>query len=105
MEDGLTINQLIVRAAYEKLTLEIDYIKGTKEKSTRKISNISFSGEYGIEYISAFCHLKNEQRTFKISRIVDARIVPSVSQRLVKQSSNYEFDASKPIFNLYREVY
>ncbi|MDE6560734.1 MAG: WYL domain-containing protein [Muribaculaceae bacterium] len=105
MEEGVTIKQLIVLAAYKKLTLEIDYVKGDNEKSTRIISNISLSSEYGIEYISAFCHLKNEQRTFKISRIVDAHIVPSGSERMVRQSCNYEFDANKPIFNLYGDIY
>ncbi len=37
--------------------------------STRKLSDIHYSDEFGEEYIEGFCHLRNERRTFKISRI------------------------------------
>ncbi len=105
MEEGITIQQIISRAIEDHLTLEIDYAKSSFEKSTRTISEVSISTEYGVGYISAYCHMRQEQRTFKISRIVDARIVPSSNKRAVKQVFNYEFDASKPIFNLYGEKY
>lgn len=105
MEEGVTIEQIIRRAIEDGLTLEIEYAKNSFEKSTRVISDVSVSDEYGLGYISAYCHMREEQRTFKISRIVDARIVPSSSKRTSKQLYNYEFDASKPIFNLYGEEY
>ena len=98
MEEGVTIEQIIKRAIEDKLTLEIDYAKNSydsNEKSSRVISGVSISPEYGVGYISAYCHKRNEKRTFKISRIVDAKIVPK----------NYEFDASKPIFKFYGEEY
>ena len=90
MEEGVSIEQLIRRAIEDGLTLEIDYAKNSYEKSSRVISNIT---------------LREEDRTFKISRIVDARIVPSSSKRTAKQMFNYDFDPSKPIFNLYGEEY
>lgn len=105
MEEGVTIEQIIRRAIEDGLTLEIEYAKNSFEKSTRVISDVSVSDEYGLGYISAYCHMREEQRTFKISRIADARIVPSSSKRTAKQLYNYEFDASKPIFNLYGEEY
>lgn len=105
MEEGLTIEQIIWRAIEDGLTLEIDYVNNSFEKSSRIISDISISKEYGPGHISAYCHLKEELRTFKISRIVDARIVPSSNRRPVKQLFNYEFDHSKPIFPLYGEEY
>lgn len=105
MEEGVTIKQIIQRAIEDGLTLEIEYVKNGFEKSSRVISDISISDEYGLGYISAYCHMREEQRTFKISRIVDARIVPSSSKRTSKQLYNYEFDASKPIFNLYGKEY
>lgn len=105
MEEGVTIEQIIKRAIEDKLTLEIDYAKNSHEKSSRVISDVSISSEYGVGYISAYCHMREEQRTFKISRIVDARIVSNSSKRTAKQLYNYEFDASKPIFNLYGEEY
>lgn len=105
MEEGVTIQQIIRRSIEYGLTLEIEYAKNSFEKSSRIISDISVSEEYGLGYISAYCHMKEEQRTFKISRIVDARIVSNSSKRTAKQLYNYEFDASKPIFNLYGEEY
>ena len=59
MEKGIA--QLINRAIEDKLTLEIDYAKNSFEKSTRIISDITRSSEFGVGYISAYCHLKNEQ--------------------------------------------
>lgn len=105
MEEGVTVPKLIQRAIEDKLTLEIDYAKSDYEKSTRTISDIAISDEYGVGYISAYCHMREEQRTFKMSRIIDARIVPSSAKRAAKQLTNYEFDASKPIFNLYGEKF
>ena len=105
MEEGVTIEQIIKRAIEDKLTLEIDYAKNSFEKSSRIISEVSISPEYGVGYISAYCHMREEERTFKISRIVDARIVPSTNRRTIQPLFNYEFDASKPIFNLYGEEY
>ena len=103
MEEGITIAQLINRAIEDKLTLEIDYAKNSFEKSTRIISDITRGSEFGVGYIIAYCHLKNEQRTFKIVRILDARIVPN--KQRPAQLFNYEFDPSKPIFNLYGEKF
>lgn len=103
MEEGITIEQLINRAIEDNLTLEIEYAKSSYEKSSRIISDISMSSEFGIGYISAYCHMRNEQRTFKIVRILDARIVPS--KQRPEQSFNYDFDPSKPIFNLYGEKF
>lgn len=105
MEEGVTIEQIIRRAINEGLTIEIEYAKNSLEKSSRVISDISVSDEYGSGYISAYCHVRKEQRTFKVSRIVDVRIVQSSDKRTTKQLYNYEYDASKPIFNLYGEVY
>lgn len=105
MEEEVTIEQIIKRAIEDKLTLEIDYAKNSYEKSSRVISDVSISSEYGVGYISAYCHMREEERTFKISRIVDARIVPNPNRRTIKPQFNYEFDASKPIFNLYGEEY
>jgi len=105
MEEGVIIEQLIKRAIEDGLTLKIEYAKNSYENSSRVISNIKISQEYGLGYISAYCHMREEERTFKMSRIVDARIVHSSSKRQGKQLLNYDFDPSKPIFNLYGEKY
>ena len=105
MEEGVSIEQLIRHAIEDGLTLEIDYAKNSYEKSSRVISHITLSTEYGTGYISAYCHMRGEDRTFKISRIIDARIVPNPNRKIIKPQVNYEFDPSKSIFNLYGEEY
>ena len=105
MEKGVAIEQIVRRAIEDGLTIEIEYVKNNSEKSLRVISDVSLSKECGSEYVSAYCHKSSAQRTFKISRIVDARIVPDSSKSIVQQSYNYEYDGKKPIFNLYGEKY
>lgn len=50
-------------------TLEITYVKFNGEQSRRTISEITPSDEWGEGYIHAYCHLRDDYRTFKISRI------------------------------------
>lgn len=67
------IEKLLKEAISGGLTLEIEYSKQSGISSRRIISEIEYSTEYGNEYIEAFCHLRKERRTFKISRIDSAR--------------------------------
>lgn len=66
-EDKIAV---LEQAMNDGSTLEIDYEKYDGEQSHRSISNIQYSDEYGDDYISAFCHLRGEDRTFKIDRIL-----------------------------------
>ncbi len=68
------IEKLIKKAIDDGLSLTIEYSSYSHENSRRVISEIKNSAEYGKGYIEAFCHLRNERRTFKISRIVNATI-------------------------------
>lgn len=96
---------IINRAIQDNLSIEIDYVNKKGERSTRILSDVFHSEEHGIGYISAYCHLKDDERTFKISSIIDARIVPKQDPRTKNQSLDYDFDENKPIFNLFGEVY
>lgn len=66
-EDKIAV---LEQAMNEGSTIEIDYEKYDGEQSHRSISKIQYSDEYGDDYISAFCHLRGEDRTFKIDRIL-----------------------------------
>ena len=60
--------------------VEIQYTKYNSEKSERKLSEIEYSNDfqnfgYNNDHISAFCHLRNERRTFKINRISKIRLL------------------------------
>lgn len=65
----MSIKEYIDQAIKDGKSITISYVKYGGEFSTRKISDIKYSDEFGPDYISAYCHLRNENRTFKISRI------------------------------------
>ena len=66
------IDNLINSAIENGWSLVIKYRKYSGEVSVRKISDIYYSDEFGEEYIDAFCHKREERRTFKINRILAA---------------------------------
>ena len=68
----MEIGDYIKEAIQQNKEITIKYQKYDGSVSTRRISNIELSDEYGDGYIRAYCHLRNEERTFKISRIIEA---------------------------------
>lgn len=97
-------------------TIEIEYTKNDGTSSVRKLSDVNLSDEYGNMYISAFCHLRNEERTFKISRIKkvvflnngDSGESKSLQSILIAPKNNqmpYRFNPNKKIYKLYGEDY
>lgn len=61
--------------------IEIEYVKYDGTRSRRRVSNISYCNDYenyGYEndHISGFCHLRGENRHFKIDRIQSIRVLP-----------------------------
>lgn len=77
----MTFNEVIKEAIANNQKLEIIYSDSNGKSSTRQISNVNYSTAYqknkniNPEYISAYCHLRNENRTFKINRIEKVRFV------------------------------
>ncbi len=67
----MDIRNFINKAIRDHSDIIIKYQKDDGSISTRKLSNIDYSDEFGNEYIKAFCHLRKEDRTFKISRILE----------------------------------
>lgn len=63
------VEKEINKAIETNSTIEIEYCKYNGEISVRIISDIEYSSEFGAGYISAYCHTRKEQRTFKMSRI------------------------------------
>lgn len=68
-------------------TITIKYSKYHGEQSVRQISNIQYSDEFGENYIEAFCHKRQENRTFKISRILSIEDIADIPS----SSSSVEF--------------
>ncbi len=48
---------------------EIEYVNGSGESSRRRIHIQTYNGS---PYLKAYCHLRNEPRTFRIDRIREA---------------------------------
>ncbi|MCG9793312.1 WYL domain-containing protein [Flavobacterium algicola] len=74
------IEALITRAINENKTIRISYQNNDGEASVRTLSQIRFNNEFQNDgffnaHIKAFCHLRQEERTFKISRIIKAEII------------------------------
>ncbi len=76
-------HQVIDQAINENKPIEFNYTKYSGETSKRKVSNISYSNEYGgygynNDHIKGYCHLRREDRTFRISRMSNIKIVSTI---------------------------
>lgn len=69
------IEEIIKQANVEDKKLLIHYRKNNGDVSERIIGNIAPSVQFGKGYIEAFCYKQNDKRTFKLDRIVDAKII------------------------------
>lgn len=69
------VEEILAQASSEDKKVFIHYRKGNGELSERVIGGIIPSEEYGEGYIEAFCYKQNDKRTFRIDRILDARII------------------------------
>ena len=74
------IESVVTRALKENKTIKISYQNYDGEASERILSQIRFNNEFQNDgflnaHIKAFCHLRQEERTFKISRIIKAEII------------------------------
>lgn len=74
------INSLINYAIDNNKKLKIEYVNFNNVPSESVISNLQINNEfeengYSDQHIKAFCHSRNEDRTFKISRITKASII------------------------------
>lgn len=116
------IREEIQRAIGTHAIIEIEYVDWNGKSSVRRLSDVQYSLEYGDSHISAFCHSRQAQRTFRIDRIqkltfVEAGVVApkgasefsQTSESIPEPSSEskpkvkevYQFNPDKPIFQLY----
>lgn len=66
----MAIEEIIHRAVVLRETIKIEYCTRKGAVITCHINNIEYSRNYGAMYIEAFCLNVEEDRTFKISRIM-----------------------------------
>lgn len=77
VHEQLSVAEVIKIAIQRKQKLEIDYQKIDGTGSLRVLNYISYSDEYTPygSYIKGVCQLRSEERTFKVARIRNAKIV------------------------------
>ncbi len=77
----MTFNEVIKESVSKNCRVEISYKSYNQENSIRQLSNVEYSNEFqkhhgnNYDYISAYCHLRNDKRTFKLDRIEKIRLV------------------------------
>lgn len=107
------IYEEIQRAIDTGAIIEIAYTKFDGTSSIRRLSDVKYSDEFGHTHIKAFCHMRNEERTFKIDRISRVTFISSpnanTKQSVLINPINvdlpYRFNPNKRIFALYGEDY
>ena len=62
--------QAIERAIRGHTRIRITYTDINQRVTYREITPSHFTKEHGIAYLVAFCHLRNEKRTFRLSRLM-----------------------------------
>ena len=61
--------QTIEQAIRAHSRIKITYTDINQKITYREITPSHFTKEHGIAYLVAFCHLRNEKRTFRLSRL------------------------------------
>jgi ATP-dependent exoDNAse (exonuclease V) alpha subunit len=79
-DSTVTITTKLVRAIARKKSVKIQYQNFDGDVSERQLSDIKMTEEfndygYSLQHIKAYCHLRNEERSFKISRIKSIEIL------------------------------
>ena len=70
-----SIEEAIIDAVDRKKAIRFSYSKFNGDSSTRTVSEVNYSHDFGDDYISGYCHLRNEDRTFKINRISKIELI------------------------------
>lgn len=78
LEKQQTIPQKMHKAIMEGKKVKIIYSNNENQVSQRILSNIRYNNDfdgYNNAHIKAYCHVRNEERSFKICRITSLDIV------------------------------
>jgi len=74
--DGIQLPTALGEAIYGGKRLQITYVDRDGERTTRWITPIQVMGLADYIYLRAHCHLRNDERTFRLDRIVEIRVEP-----------------------------
>lgn len=75
-KEDLSVKDILDEAMRTNKSIIITYQNFKGEGSERTLHNINYTDSFeGEEYITAFCELRKEDRTFKISRIIKVEVI------------------------------
>jgi DNA polymerase III subunit epsilon len=74
-EEAFALPPLLSEALSNRLSLEIHYMTPTQSVSIRRVDPIAVVPNRDALYLRAYCHLRQDERTFRIDRITQMRIV------------------------------
>ena len=69
--DGLALPPPITEALAAGLRLEIRYVSALQVETVREVEPLQILCEGDYLYLRAFCHLRQDERTFRLDRIVE----------------------------------
>jgi len=72
--DGIQLPTDLSEAIYSGKRIEITYIDKEGETTQRWITPIQVMGLQDYIYLRAYCHLRRDERTFRLDRIVEVRV-------------------------------
>lgn len=80
LNSSLSIKDELIKAINGKHKIKILYENFNGETSERKLSDVKMTDEfnsfgYDEQHIKAYCHLRNEERSFKINRIKKIELI------------------------------
>jgi DNA polymerase-3 subunit epsilon len=70
-----TLNATLQDALHTGRCLHIRYQAGNATQTSRMVQPLEMSYERGHRYLRAFCHLRQDERNFRLDRIVEVKIV------------------------------
>src|SRR5262249_7155314 len=73
--DGILLPPILQEALTNGLSLEIRYMSAGMDVSVRQVDPLAIVPNRDYLYLRAYCHLRQDERTFRLDRIVDMRIV------------------------------
>jgi DNA polymerase III subunit epsilon len=72
--DGIQLPTALGEAIYGGKRLQITYVDKGGKRTTRWVTPIQVMGLADYIYLRAHCHLRNDERTFRLDRIVEIRV-------------------------------
>ena len=73
--DALPLPPTLSEALTNGLSLEIHYVSASLEVSRRRVDPVAVVPNRDYLYLRAYCHLRQDERTFRLDRITEMRIV------------------------------